>query len=412
MPQFQKYPDPRHESLYRLLCAILRDLDLQHPEQSQYDPATLERLKALSEDDWALLGRMAEAERVAPLIYWAVESSQELRAAFNQQTYTIVQTAYYASAAHNAVLFQELDRILRMLDEADIPVIVLKGAALAQTIYPDIALRPMNDIDLLVLQKDLDQAVSLILASGYRRVIHTLNDNFEIQIAHAAHLAHRKKTGLDVDVHWRLASGEASLFQAPMAWFWQTKETRRSNSDSFDILSSSAHLLYLCAHLGLQHGIGKGVLIWQVDILQLTDKTRKLIDWGEFTRQAKLFGWSAAAYYVLHATLNNLDADITNDVLAQLRSQMQPREENPIRVRSMAGQNNALGGLIFLTELKGKARIKSLFANLFPSPKFMRKRYRVRSNWVLPFYYLYRWWDMCIKLVEAFRLIWISKSPR
>ena len=47
MPQFQKYPDPRRESLYRLLCAILRDLDLQNPERSQYNPATLARLEVL-----------------------------------------------------------------------------------------------------------------------------------------------------------------------------------------------------------------------------------------------------------------------------------------------------------------------------------------------------------------------------
>ena len=172
MPQFQKYPDPRHESLYRLLCAILRDLDLQHPEQSQYDPATLERLNALSEDDWALLGRMAEAERVAPLIYWAAKGSQELRAAFDPKTYNIVQTAYYASAAHNAVLFQELERILRMLEAADIPVIVLKGAALAQTIYPDIALRPMTDLDLLVKPEHLDRAVELLRAAGYQQLIY------------------------------------------------------------------------------------------------------------------------------------------------------------------------------------------------------------------------------------------------
>ena len=174
MPQFQKYPDPRQESLYRLLCAILRDLDLQQPGQSQYDPATLERLNALSEDDWTLLGRMAEAERVGPLIYWAAKNSQELRAAFDQRTYTVVQTAYYASAAHNAVLFQELERILRMLEAAGIPVIVLKGAALAQTIYPDIALRPMTDLDLLVLQKDLDRAVTLIRESGYQLVVRYL----------------------------------------------------------------------------------------------------------------------------------------------------------------------------------------------------------------------------------------------
>ena len=191
---FQKYPDPCHESLYRLLCAILRDLDLQHPEQSKYDLATLARLNGLTEDDWTLLGRMAEAERVAPLIYWAAKSSQELRAAFNQQTYTIVQTTYYASVARNTVLFQELERILRILAEANIPVIVLKGAALAQTIYPDIALRPMTDLDILVKSEHLDRAVELLRTTGYRWLAVSQNDALDNELGHAVHLNSSRNT--------------------------------------------------------------------------------------------------------------------------------------------------------------------------------------------------------------------------
>ncbi len=52
---------------------------------------------------------------------------------------------YQWSLARNMILFDELNRVLKAFNEAGIEVIVLKGAALAQTVYPDIALRPMGE---------------------------------------------------------------------------------------------------------------------------------------------------------------------------------------------------------------------------------------------------------------------------
>ena len=174
-----------------------------------------------------MLARMAEAERVAPLIYRAVMASAALQPACEPAVLESLRLAYYANSARNAVLFQELECILQLLDKAGIPVIVLKGAWLAHQLYQDVALRPMNDLDLLVEKGDLDRAVALLYAAGYRRLAVFQNDAFENQLGHAVHLVHLGKPGVEVEVHWQLASGEASLFQPEMAWFWQTAETRR-----------------------------------------------------------------------------------------------------------------------------------------------------------------------------------------
>lgn len=70
---------------------------------------------------------------------------------------------YQWSLARNMILFDELGRVLEAFNEAGIDVIVLKGAALAQTIYPDIALRPMGDVDLLVKKEGLEKAENLLI---------------------------------------------------------------------------------------------------------------------------------------------------------------------------------------------------------------------------------------------------------
>ncbi len=45
---------------------------------------------------------------------------------------------------------KELDNLSHMFAQAEIPMVVLKGICFMLTIYPDIGLRPMGDMDILV----------------------------------------------------------------------------------------------------------------------------------------------------------------------------------------------------------------------------------------------------------------------
>ncbi len=128
----------RRAEIYRALCLVLSER-MEQVDWGAYTP-----------QEWALFARMAEAEGVAPLIHYTFQGAG-YPAGIPDETRQSLALAYYSTAAHNALLFRELERILAALAAgAEIPVIVLKGAALAQTVYPDPALRPMGDLDLLV----------------------------------------------------------------------------------------------------------------------------------------------------------------------------------------------------------------------------------------------------------------------
>ncbi len=135
-----------------------------------------------------------------------------------------------------------------------------------------------------------------------------------------------------------------------MEWFWNNRETSRSNSNQLEFLTNSAHLLFLCAHLGLQHGIGVGLLIWFMDIYLLSRQTDDNIDWAQIAQQAKIFCWSAAAYYVLMATCEYFIVDIPKWVLSELNAQMIPQEEKLVLAKINIGQNSLVSGLIRLME--------------------------------------------------------------
>jgi hypothetical protein len=68
----------------------------------------------------------------------------------------------------NRILIHTLEQVLSLLASRGMPCLVLKGAALCHTIYPEPGLRPMRDIDLLLTEKDSLHAHALLQKNGFR----------------------------------------------------------------------------------------------------------------------------------------------------------------------------------------------------------------------------------------------------
>jgi hypothetical protein len=67
----------------------------------------------------------------------------------------------------NTIYSRVLHEVLELLHKAGIDALVLKGAALSHTIYPEIGLRPMRDIDLLVRKEQSRQAQDILISTGF-----------------------------------------------------------------------------------------------------------------------------------------------------------------------------------------------------------------------------------------------------
>ena len=77
----------------------------------------------------------------------------------------------------NSIMRHRISSVLRLLDDHSIPVMLLKGAALIPLYYKDWSLRPMNDVDLHVPQKDALKAVALLCQSGWKPVESLIDQN-------------------------------------------------------------------------------------------------------------------------------------------------------------------------------------------------------------------------------------------
>lgn len=367
---------------YRLLCDLLSGT----AEETEW--------KGLTSPGWDFLLCTAEAEGVAPLVYWLL---QELGWSewVPQCAVAALASSYYDTAACNALLYGELARILRLLHAANVPVVVLKGALLAATYYPDPALRPMADLDLLVHRDDVADAVELCRSCGYEAI--EFYPGFSLEFGHHIHLVSRDRVGAAVEIHWNLVAGEADSLAPPEPWSWE-RTVEWSVGPSPDeahgrcsalALAEEMHFLYLVAHLLLQHAASQERLIWWYDLHLIVQAAGDLADWDCAAVRARDFGWLGA----LEAATTGLAQRFATLLPAGLLSALAALwSDRSALARSPRGRK--LGVLGVFPALDWRARLRLLRGVVLPQRSFVRWYYNPRPSWLWPAYYLRRWLEV------------------
>jgi len=253
------------------------------------DEEALRRIR-LSADrlDWERVAEIAWQHRVAPILFSTLGRAVR---GIPKTPLRRLERAYLATAARNAFLFRGLGKILEALAAEGIPAIPLKGAMLAETAYPERALRPMNDIDLLVSEQDLDRT-----ERGLRRIglelTHDADEKRDLKRRHH-HWVFRGPilSGIPLEVHW-LLDPPGSPFRVDMAALWQSAvPTRIAGIDALG-LSPEDLLLHLCTHAA-RHRFNGG-LLFLVDVATAIAYYGDRIDWARLaTRAAE---WSAGPH--------------------------------------------------------------------------------------------------------------------
>lgn len=331
------------------------------------NPETLALLDSFSEADWDLFTRMAKAEGVAPLMHYAfTRSTYPLPDATRQKLLMI----YYETAAFNQMILVEMGRVVQALNDANIPVIVLKGAALASTIYPDPALRPMSDLDILTAAPFVGKAVKLLRSRGYEL----------LKITNHAVLTSEEVSKISVELHWALV-GEHPISDSEIARL--ISETAMETSVSGKRLSFT--FLYLCAHLVLQHTEGR--LIWLYDIYDFLRFYQKKLDWDSLLSLAQQLNWTPVLNFSMQAIAERFNYQPPDEFQVVFKESL---DKSPaLKIDSVQSlMTRAFWALGFFD------RLLMAFYFLFPAPGYLKKRYRVRWSWQTVFYYPYRWWKM------------------
>ncbi len=177
---------------------------------------------------WAEMKRIAEIHRLAGEL--AFSTAKWLPA--EEQTWrNQVLFRHHRSHARRLVA---LRRMIEAFGRAGIPCVSLKGPILAERFYPHPWLRPANDLDLLIYERDGEAATALMLRLGFpleraypwnvqRQLVHHVNfcataDSPRVEMHYKFEGGGRFIGGaefMDRAVPWRSASGLDAMVLSP-----------------------------------------------------------------------------------------------------------------------------------------------------------------------------------------------------
>lgn len=143
------------------------------------------------------------------------------------------------------------------LDAAAIPFVVLKGMALAYTVYPTPAVRPMGDVDLWVPRDRIDDVESLLGGLGWQRLARRASyprtgpgESFELELP---------GTRSQIELHSRPVS-LARLGGSGIDGVWDRAVRLSISGRTARVCSRADQLAHLCIHVSVKNGFSDCLL--------------------------------------------------------------------------------------------------------------------------------------------------------
>lgn len=234
-------PAASPEATLLLLCA-----------RPTLDDAAATQLRALAAGPlcWDLIVQLALRNCVGALVQqhlatlcaeWVPASTQALLAEHAR-----------AVALSNLASSAELVRLLGLFEREDMPVLPLKGPLIALQAYGSLALRPFDDLDILIRRPDFERAWALLIGQGY--VPYAIKDPAEHQARlreHHDYLLVCPRRGTALDLQWRLLE-RPFRFPAKINAWWERATRIELLGRPVRTLAPEDLLLMLCAH-GSKH---------------------------------------------------------------------------------------------------------------------------------------------------------------
>ena len=271
--------------------------------RTQMDAANAERITTLLQKniEWNYLLEMAFCHNLAPLLYQSLEGlapttiPESARAALKEQIQVDIQG--------NLFLTKELVHLLALFNQHGLPVLPYKGPVLAASVYHDLALRPFNDLDILVHEQDIMQALDLLVSCGYEiiRPPSVAQVRKSLQLRSIKHLVEKSSGAYQlvlwhpdrqvvVELHWRITPKYVLKNSPEQLW----EDVIPVTLAGVTVLSFAPEdlLWFLCVH-GAKHQWMR--LNWLCDIAELI-RVYPTLDWEQVASRAAELGIERRLY--------------------------------------------------------------------------------------------------------------------
>jgi hypothetical protein len=282
--------------------------------RTEADAESQERVRELlsGEIDWAQSIKQARRHGVMPLLYRCLNA--RWRNAVPHSVIEKLRKDFDFNAKRNLMLIGELFGILDLFSALDIPVIVLKGPAMAQALYGDLSLRQFADIDILIPKKQVQRAKEVLLSRGYQQqfTLNTAQENSFLSSGNE-YLFQREEGIFLLEIHWDVVS---RYFPVPLVadHLWERAHSISLCGRDILVLSPEDMFLAHCIH-GTTHTWER--LGWIGDMAEMLRKYDDL-DWKRLFQRAQELRVRRAFLLCLSLAKELLDAEIPQCLLREM----------------------------------------------------------------------------------------------
>jgi hypothetical protein len=218
--------------------------------------------------------------------------------------------------SRHQVVFAGRPALLAAFHARQIPTMVLKGAALALSVYRDPGVRPMEDFDLLVHRSQALQAMAVLRSEGLRPVVP--NHESLVDVAHACLFEQDHERA--VDLHWRLLATDSRPGADDRFW-----------ADARPLLVGGAPTLSLSPADQLLHTAEHGVrydpvppLRWLADATLIIRTAGSGLDWDRLARESVARGLVLPVRETLEYLRDELGVSVPAEILGALAAARVP----------------------------------------------------------------------------------------
>jgi hypothetical protein len=284
------------ERIYRLLALCAR---------TQGFPALYEQLTSQLEgfEAWTELPKQAELHGMAPLLrHHLIQAGVSIPA----ETQRVITGLYLRHRRLNQIHTRALLDVLSLFEQAGLQAVVLKGLGLAYQYYPDPALRPIGDIDLLLKRADIFPALDLLAANGFQLLSSWPSARLipgELKVTSPL----RNGISVHLELH-HFEAGERSIIDAhsvndEFMGFDGSVAPLSIGKNIVYVPDYADTLLYLVKHftrhLLLANPERPLPLKWTADIISLVEQHATTLDWTHIRKQNPSFLNQLEVFYSL-----------------------------------------------------------------------------------------------------------------
>jgi Uncharacterised nucleotidyltransferase len=268
----------------------------------------VQRIRELVErcPEWPVIVRKAERWRVVPSVYLQLRRGAQSGRVPGPVAEGL-KHLYYRDTIRSVAKRELLRAALLQFAEASVPVIVLKGAALATLVYQSHTLRPTRRIELLVHRRNLAR-VEAVLRS--------------LREAPGAPVGGPQGYAL-LDVRHRIfgqssVEGMPAAVRIPIEDFWVRARPVQIASVPTLVFGHEDLLLHLAMHLAADAFVGRVRTL--CDIGETCRRYGDAIDWSQLIVRACAYDLAKPLYYSLRLAQELVGAGVPSQALMALRA--------------------------------------------------------------------------------------------